>query len=108
MPYIPIGNNLFVEPMRRTKSAGGVHLLDDNTYSGDTMEFMVLAVGPGRVTRKGFQVPIWPEVKPGDIVISPAYQAQAFEVQGHTVRVLDVGQVLAVIERQDAKTDAAH
>jgi co-chaperonin GroES (HSP10) len=98
--YKPLGNNLFVEPMHRLKSDGGIHLIADHTYNQQTVEYVVLAVGPGRVSRKGTHIPIFPEIRPGDTVIARAYVAKIFEVMvegvDHKITVIDAGEVLIV------------
>lgn len=86
--------------MHRLKSDGGIHLIADNTYNQQTVEFVVLSVGPGRVSRKGVPIPLYPEIRPGDTIISHAYVAKNFEVMvegvDHKITVLDASQVLMV------------
>jgi co-chaperonin GroES (HSP10) len=96
----PLGNNLFVEPMRRQLSAGGIQLLDDRVYAGDTMEYLVLTVGPGRRLKCGQVKPIWPDIKPGDLIVAGVHSAKAFELEGHTVYVMDAGEALMTINTE--------
>lgn len=101
----PLGNYLIVEGRRRLKTAGGIHLLDDHVHSGETQEFVVLGVGPGKRLKNGAVRPIWPEIKQGDVVISPAYCTKEFELFGHVVKVLNADDVLLRLrDEPDAKT----
>jgi co-chaperonin GroES (HSP10) len=98
--FRPLGNQIFVQEMHRIQSDGGIHLISDHTYNQQTVEFVVLSVGPGRRTRKGWVVSIWPEIRPGDTVIAHAYVAKNFEVKvegvEHKITILDASQVLMV------------
>jgi co-chaperonin GroES (HSP10) len=90
----PTGNHLIVEGRRKLQTAGGIHLLDDRVYSGETQEFVVLAVGPGKRLKNGQVKPIYPEIQQGDIVITPAFCTKEFELMGHTVKLLNADDAL--------------
>jgi co-chaperonin GroES (HSP10) len=68
-----IANNVLVEPIEYTQ-IGSIVLPDQLKMSqelGHPRVFWVIAVGPGRLTRKGVRVPI--ECEPGDRVICHSY-----------------------------------
>lgn len=61
-----LGNTVLLAPVvQENKSDGGIFLVD--RYQDDRQRWVVLAVGPGYMTKKGHLVP--PEMKPGDRVL---------------------------------------
>lgn len=66
----PTGNHLHVRPILRDR-VGSILLTEKLKISlelGRPREWRVLAVGPGRLTKKGVRVPV--EAAPGDRVIT--------------------------------------
>jgi len=61
-----LGNTVLLAPIVQPNvSDGGIFLVD--RYQDDRQRWVVLAVGPGRTTKKGALVA--PELKPGDKVL---------------------------------------
>ena len=64
--------------------------------ASDVLKFQVVAVGPGRVSRKGIRIP--PEVMPGNIVLWSSYVGAPKEVARgiYSIRASDI---MCVLER---------
>ena len=79
--FKPLGNRVVVEPLEGDEqvSAGGIYIPD--TAKEKPQEGTVVAVGPGRVTDDGKNVPM--ELKVGDVVIYSKYAVTEYK-QGET------------------------
>lgn len=69
-----LGNNVLIQPLpKQLVSPGGIHTLE--RYYADEKQWIVRAVGPGRVVRKKGKpdVLIAIELQPGDRVITNMY-----------------------------------
>ena len=79
--FKPLGNRVVVEPLEGDEqvSAGGIYIPD--TAKEKPQEGTVVAVGPGRVTDDGKNVPM--ERKVGDVVIYSKYAGTEYK-QGET------------------------
>ena len=79
--FKPLGNRVVVEPLEGDEqvSAGGIYIPD--TAKEKPQEGTVVAVGPGRVTDDGKNVPM--ELKDGDVVIYSKYAGTEYK-QGET------------------------
>ena len=79
--FKPLGNRVVVEPLEGDEqvSAGGIYIPD--TAKEKPQEGTVVAVGPGRVTDDGKNVPM--ELKVGDVVIYSKYAGTEYK-QGET------------------------
>lgn len=104
MPTIkPLSNHLVVQHLPYKVPDGIVipeafaHVMQE----ADTKVFKVVAVGPGRVTRKGIRVPI--ECEPGDRIITKSYTAGPDPLPDGNF-LIDDGQILAVIPQQTYET----
>lgn len=85
-----------MRPIVQTQSSGGI--VFPQQYIQDSMKFEVLAVGPGKVNRKGILIP--PEVEPGDIVVAPLYLTHTLLDDG--TKITDTDQLLLKCrERQE-------
>ena len=75
--FKPLGNRVVVEPLEGDEqvSAGGIYIPD--TAKEKPQEGTVVAVGPGRVTDDGKNVPM--EFKVGDIVIYSKYAGTEYK-----------------------------
>ena len=75
--FKPLGNRVVVEPLEGDEqvSAGGIYIPD--TAKEKPQEGTVVAVGPGRVTDDGKNVPM--ELKVGDIVIYSKYAGTEYK-----------------------------
>jgi co-chaperonin GroES (HSP10) len=92
----PIGNHLLVQEEIRDQ-IGGIFLPEKSRMDltlGRPRVFRVLAVGSGRRTRKGIQIPI--ETKPGDRVITYSHTTGPVDLpNGHSI--ISEDQILAVL-----------
>jgi co-chaperonin GroES (HSP10) len=61
-----LGNKLWIEPVVRRQTESGVWT-SPRMQDLDQTQWRVLAVGPGRATRKGAAVPM--EIQPGDMIL---------------------------------------
>ena len=79
--FKPLGNRVVVEPLEGDEqvSAGCIYIPD--TAKEKPQEGTVVAVGPGRVTDDGKNVPM--ELKVGDVVIYSKYAGTEYK-QGET------------------------
>ena len=79
--FKPLGNRVVVEPLEGDEqvSAGGIYIPDPAKEK--PQEGTVVAVGPGRVTDDGKNVPM--ELKVGDVVIYSKYAGTEYK-QGQT------------------------
>ena len=79
--FKPLGNRVVVEPLEGDEqvSAGGIYIPD--TAKEKPQEGTVVAVGPGRVTDDGKNVPM--ELEVGDVVIYSKYAGTEYK-QGET------------------------
>lgn len=85
-----LGNRVLVEPLPQTTvSAGGI--IYSPNHRDDQKQFTVLAVGPGRISRKG--ILIAPEVVPGDKVIAELFTDHLIMPNGS--RVIDASSIIA-------------
>lgn len=79
------------------KQIGTIHLMKDlneDLNYGGVKVFRVLAVGPGRVNRKGHIIPV--ECAPGDRVMCHSYFTGPCELQDGTQIITD-DQIIAVL-----------
>ena len=76
------------------KTAGGLFIPD--TVSERPSEGEVLAVGPGRTTKKGVRRPL--DVKIGDKVMYGQYSGHPLELDGEKYLILREDEILGVIE----------
>lgn len=92
----PLSNRLVVERVKVEK-IGHIFLtnrMQDDNNIGGPKEVRILAVGPGRLTRKGVRVPI--ECEPGDRAIIFSHTAGP-EPIGDGKFIITDDQILAVI-----------
>ena len=75
--FKPLGNRVVIEPNESDEqmSAGGIYIPD--TAKEKPQEGTVVAVGPGRVTDDGKNVPM--ELKVGDVVIYSKYAGTEYK-----------------------------
>jgi co-chaperonin GroES (HSP10) len=91
-----LGNRVLVERINPPATRNGIYLPEsarDDNNTGGPKEFMVLAVGPGRVV-KGKNRPV--ECQPGDRVICHSYTSGPVELEDGT-RVITDDQILFVL-----------
>ena len=96
MSITPTSNHVLVARIVSEK-IGSIYLtarLQDDNNVGGYKVYRVLAVGPGRLTRKGVRVPV--ECEPGDRVICHSYTSGAVPLEGGRHLITD-DQILAVL-----------
>ena len=105
----PLSNHIHVERViRPTYNHDGVIqlppvLLDDNNTRGPK-EYRVLAVGPGKVNKKGILIPI--ECEPGDRLIVQSYTVGEELLADGTALITD-DMIIAVIPKHENRTHQA-
>jgi len=97
-----LGNRVLLEPMPMPdKSAGGIHLVE--SYRRDEKLYRVLAVGPGKLFKKGTMLGssklkkdtfIKPEVQVGQCVLGELYEDHFIMPDGK--RIAEADRLLAV------------
>ena len=74
--FVPLGERIVIMPMEQEQTTkGGIYLPD--TAKEKPQEGEVVAVGPGRVTDDGNNVPM--ELKVGDVVIYSKYAGTEYK-----------------------------
>jgi chaperonin GroES len=91
----PLGDRVLVRPSKGEERTSGGILLPD-TARKKPQEGKVLAVGPGRVTKKGTRVPV--AVKVGDTVIYSKWSGTEVKIGGEDLILVEEDSVLAVRE----------
>lgn len=92
------GNNVLLAPLpAKTRSNGGVHLA--MKYQDDEMQWMVLAVGWGRISRKKGKAPrhVPIEVKRGDHVITPLVHGFKYKFPDGRI-IIEADEIIAKVE----------
>lgn len=95
-----LSDNLLVEAIPQTRSNGGIHFAPSYGQQenvGGPKVFRVLAVGPGRVNRKGLLIPV--EAEPGDRVICHSYTSGPIDLGGER-HLIKADQILAVLPKK--------
>jgi chaperonin GroES len=94
MELKPLHDRVVVRALdQETRSPGGIVIPDNAKEKPTTGE--VLAVGPGRVTDDGTNIPVTVHV--GDRVLFGQYAGQKIKVNGEEVSILREEDVLAVL-----------
>lgn len=81
-------NQVLLQPLPQAKGTRFIYY--PQQYQDDVMRYKVVAVGPGRRTKKGVLIP--PEVEPGDFVIAPLYLTHILLSDGK--KIADADQLL--------------
>lgn len=97
MTITPIGNRALLRDDEKEKiSAGGIHLPEtakDHQYSQTAV---VVAVGPGRLTKKNFLIE--PRIKKGDRVVLAKGYGTELVIEGTQHRLVDIDVIEGVVE----------
>ncbi len=91
--YRPLGDRVIVEPQSAEQTTKSGIVLPD-TAQEKPQSGVVVAVGPGRVTDDGKQVPV--NVKAGDVVIYGKYGGTELKVEGTSYLIVRESDILAV------------
>ncbi|GDX97143.1 10 kDa chaperonin 1 [Planctomycetia bacterium] len=90
----PLDDRVVVEPVEaEERTAGGIVLPD--TAKEKPQRGHVVAVGPGKLLDTGSRAPL--SVTIGDEVIYGKYSGSDIEVDGHDVKILREGDILAKV-----------
>jgi chaperonin GroES len=94
MELKPLHDRVVVRALdQETRSPGGIVIPDNAKEKPTTGE--VLAVGPGRITDDGTNIPV--TVRVGDRVLFGQYAGQKVKINGEEVSILREEDVLAVL-----------
>lgn len=94
MELKPLHDRVVIRSLdQETRSPGGIVIPDNAKEKPTTGE--VLAVGPGRTTEDGVNIPT--TVRVGERVLFGQYAGQKIKVNGEEVTILKEEDVLAVI-----------
>jgi chaperonin GroES len=93
----PVGDRILVESVEEKENKGkkGGILIPD-TAKEKPMESMVVALGTGKTDDNGKKIPF--EVKKGDRVLVNKYGGTEIKLDGKEYKMLNSGDILAVIE----------
>ncbi|NBV83997.1 co-chaperone GroES [bacterium] len=91
--YAPLGDRVIVEPQSAEQTTKFGIVLPD-TAQEKPQSGVVIAVGPGRVTDDGKQLPV--NVKEGDVVIFAKYGGTELKVDGTGYLIVRESDILAV------------
>lgn len=88
----PLGDRVVVKPLEAEKVTKGGIVLPDSAKE-KPQEGKVVAVGPGRVTDDGKQIPV--DLKEGDVVLYAKYGGTEISIDGEQYMVLNERDILA-------------
>lgn len=92
----PLGGNILVEPVvEESKTDAGI-VLPDTVDKEKPQKGKVIALGTGKVTKEGKEVPF--NVKVGDTVIFKKYSPDEVEVEGAEYLIMSEDDILAIIK----------
>ena len=90
----PLGDRVVVRPAAREETTrSGIVLPDTSTER--PQRGAIIAVGPGRVSDEGKQIPM--EVKVGDTVLFAKYAGTEFKLEEDELLILSEKDVLAIV-----------
>ena len=90
----PLGDRVVVRPAAREETTrSGIVLPDTSTER--PQRGAILAVGPGRVSDEGKQLPM--EVKVGDTVLFAKYAGTEFKLEDEELLILKESDILAIV-----------
>ncbi len=95
LAFRPLEDRVLVEPLEEEEITSSGIVLPDSARE-KPQRGRVLAVGPGRLDRKGNRQPV--PVEPGDEILFGKYAGNEVEFDGVDYKVLRADEILAVIE----------
>jgi len=87
-------DNVLVMPLPREEKQGSLYIPESADASH--IKYRVLAVGPGKLLPNGNRTPM--DVKPGDLVLAAKFNGTQIVIDGRTLGILSVSQLLLVLE----------
>lgn len=95
MALKPLSDRVLVEPIEvEEKTASGILIPD--TAKERPQQGKVVAVGPGRITEDGKQLPV--SVKEGQTVLFAQYAGTEIKIDGTKYLIMSENDVLAIVE----------
>jgi chaperonin GroES len=91
----PLADRIVIVPVSEKKTLSGI-IIPETGNKERPEKGEVVAVGPGRITDDGKNIP--PQIKVGDIVVFAKYGPEEVKVDGVDYYILREDQVLAVIK----------
>jgi chaperonin GroES len=95
MEFHPLSNHLFLEALEEEKVTASGIVLPDTADRERPTRGKVVAVGPGKMNKKGERMPM--SVKVGDTVLFKKYGPDEVELAGKKYLVGDEDDVLAIL-----------
>ncbi len=95
MALKPLSDRILVEPIEvEEKTASGIFIPD--TAKERPQQGKVIAVGPGRITEDGKQLPV--SVAEGQTVLYSQYAGTEIKIDGKEYLILNESEILAIVE----------
>lgn len=92
----PLGDHIIVKPLSNEEVTKAGIVLPDTVDKDRPERGEVIAVGPGRVLDNGSRSPM--EVSVGQKVIFKKYAPEEIKIDGQTLLVINLSEVIAIIE----------
>lgn len=104
MKATPLADNILAEPIVEERSRGGIIFPESYTSEFDSSAklYLVIAVGSGRLTRKGVRVPI--ECAPGDRVLCHSYEDGPRPLPNGQ-KIIPANQIILVLPAEQPKQE---
>ena len=91
----PIGDRILVEPVEEKETKKGGIIIPDTAKEKST-EYIVIALGTGKVNDDGKKVPF--EVKKGDRVLVSKYGGTEVKLNDKEYKIFNADDIIAIIE----------
>lgn len=91
----PVGHRVIAERLKQEETLkGGIILPDSAKKKQETVK--VLAVGPGKMSKDGVNIPC--PVKVGDVVLMDKYAGQEVTLENEEYLIINADDIIAIIE----------
>ena len=87
-------DNVLLMPLPREEKQGSIYIPENADASH--IKYRVVAVGPGKLLPNGSRTPM--DVKPGDLVMAAKFNGTQLVIDGRTLCILAISQILVVLE----------
>ena len=95
MKIKPIADHILIEPIKEEEKTKSGILLPDTAERERPEQGKIIAVGPGKKTKKGEYIPL--EVKPGDKVLFTKYGPTEIKVEDKEYLIAKEEDILAIL-----------
>lgn len=92
----PLSNHVLIEPIEKDKTTESGIVIPETVEKGRPIQGKVLAIGPGKMSKKGERIPM--SVKVGDVVLFKKFGPDEIEMDGNKYLMGDEDDILAIIE----------